>query len=69
MATGSWLWSLVSPSSHMMCSAVVALMAVAADYNSLGRDVARGKIPPGAEHAGPLHGHSMQAVLRALCPC
>lgn len=48
LATGSWLWSLVSPSSHVVCSAVVALMAVAADYNSLGRDVARGKIPPGA---------------------
>lgn len=53
MATGSWLWSLVSPSSHMMCSAVVALMAVAADYNSLGRDVAKGKIPPGAQACWP----------------
>jgi hypothetical protein len=53
----------------MMCSAVVALMAVAADYNSLGRDVVKGKLPPGAEHAGFMHARSMQAVLRALCPC
>jgi hypothetical protein len=51
LATGSWLWSLVSPSSHMLCSAVVALLAVAADYNSLGRDVAQGRIPPGASTA------------------
>lgn len=50
VATGSWLWGLVSPSSHMLCSAMVALLAVAADYNSLGRDVARGRIPPGERH-------------------
>jgi hypothetical protein len=58
LATGSWLWSLVSPSSHVVCSAVVALMAVAADYNSLGREVARGKIPPGGHPyaAGVLRG-------------
>jgi hypothetical protein len=48
VATGSWLWGLISPSSHMLCSAMVALMAVAADYNRLGREVATGRIPPGS---------------------
>jgi hypothetical protein len=47
LATGGWLWGMVSPHTHSLCAALVALLAVSAEYNSLGRDIAQGRLAPG----------------------
>lgn len=48
LATGAYLWELLQPSSYTFVRCLVALAAVAADYNALGRQAAQGRIPEGA---------------------
>lgn len=43
IAAGGWLLSVLHPSSHTLCSCLVGLMAVSADYQQLGAEIARGK--------------------------
>lgn len=52
VAFGSYTWAALAPSSHQLLQCIVALMAVSADYNKLGRDAAQGRIAPGKELEG-----------------
>lgn len=47
IASTGWLWSVLHPPSHGLLSCMVALAAVAADYNQLGRDISTGRVGAG----------------------
>lgn len=47
LLAAGWLWQHAAPQSHHIARCVVALLAVAADYNRVGREAALGRIAPG----------------------
>ncbi len=47
LATGGWLWALAHPHSAALCRCMIALLAVSADYERLGRDSAAGRLGTG----------------------